>query len=169
MSKALFEKHIMPASEKMYKYAFSILKDSETAADVVQECLMKIWDKRDKLPEILSPDSWAMRITRNQCYDWVKMNRYTLISDRELNTLDSGNMDDAIHAKDHLRWLEEILKTLPEKHQEVFHLREVEDMTYQDIAEILGLSLGEVKISLHRTRAKIRLMLQKIEDYGIAN
>lgn len=159
----------MPASEKMYRYAFSILGNSETAADVVQECLMKIWVKRGKLPEIVSPHSWAMRITRNQCYDWVKVNRYTLIGDKELSTLDSGNADDEINLKDHLYWLDEILKTVPEKHREIFHLREVADLTYQDIAEILGLTLGEVKISLHRTRAKIRVEMQKIEDYGIAN
>ena len=65
--------------------------------------------------------------------------------------------------------LNKIIKSLSEKQQEIFHLREVEEMAYQDIAEILGLSLSEVKVSLHRTRAKIRLEMQKIEQYGIAN
>ncbi len=159
----------MPSSDKMYRYAYSILKNSETAADVVQECLMKIWDKREKLPEIKSPDSWAMRITRNQCYDWVKMNRFTIITDEELNVSASETTDDSTIASDHLNWLNKIVKTLPEKHQEIFHLREIEEMAYQEIAEILNLNLSEVKVSLHRTRAKIKLEMQKVDEYGIAN
>jgi len=169
MLKEKFEKYILPVSEKMYRYAFSILKDSETAADVVQDCLMKIWNNRMKLPEIKNYESWVMRITRNQCYDWVKTNRFTLISEKELDRIDSRNADDQLLANDHLQWLDKILKSFSEKQQEIFHLREIEEMTYQDIAEILGLSLSEVKVSLHRTRAKIRLGMQKIEQYGIAN
>ncbi len=159
----------MPASEKMYRYAFSILKNSETAADVVQECLMKIWDKRSKLSEIQNLDSWAMRITRNQCYDWVKTNRFSLLGDKELNRIDSRNTDDRVLVNDHIKWINKILSSLSEKHQEIFHLREIEDLPYQDISEILGLSLSEVKISLHRTRTKIKLEMTKIEEYGIAN
>ncbi|MBT7142821.1 MAG: RNA polymerase sigma factor [Bacteroidetes bacterium] len=153
----------------MYRYAFSILKDSETAADVVQDCLLKIWNNRKKLAEIHSPESWAMRIARNQCYDWVKMNRFSLVGEKELSKTDSRSADSELLENDYKHWLNKIIKSLSEKQQEIFHLREVEEMAYQDIAEILGLSLSEVKVSLHRTRAKIRLEMQKIEQYGIAN
>lgn len=159
----------MPVSDKMYRYAFSILKDSETAADVVQECLMKIWDKRSKLPEIQSPDSWAMRITRNQCYDWVKMNRYSLVGGKEIEQISHLNADQQTLVNDHNRWLTKILDSFSEKHREIFHLREVEELTYQDIAEIVGISLSDVKVTLHRMRGKIRQEMQKIEEYGIAN
>jgi len=159
----------MPASDKMYRYAFSIVKDSHTASDVVQECLMKIWDKRKMLPDIKSPDSWAMRIVRNQCYDWVKMNRYTLLGDKEINTAASERTDDTTLLNDQQNWLDLVLASLPEKHQEIFHLREVEGLAYQEIAEILGLGLSEVKVNLHRTRAKIRESFLKLENYGVAN
>lgn len=159
----------MPATEKMYRYAFSILKDAETAADVVQECLLKIWEKRDMLPEIQNPDSWAMRITRNQCYDWVKMNRFTLIGAKELNQSDNQSADGQVLVNDYQKWLVAILDSLPERHREIFHLREVEELSYQDIAVIVGISLSDVKVTLHRVRGKIRTGMQKIEEYGIAN
>ncbi len=159
----------MPATEKMYRYAFSILKDAETAADVVQECLLKIWEKRDMLPEIQNPDSWAMRITRNQCYDWVKMNRFTLIGAKELNQSDNQSADGQVLVNDYQKWLVAILDSLPERHREIFHLREVEELSYQDIAVIVGISLSDVKVILHRVRGKIRTGMQKIEEYGIAN
>ncbi|MFY0601100.1 MAG: RNA polymerase sigma factor [Cyclobacteriaceae bacterium] len=159
----------MPASQKMYRYALSILGDSENAHDVVQECLMKIWDKREKLADVQNPESWAMRITRNQCYDWVKTNRFTILSEKEMIKPDPEGADQLTLVNDHNKWLEDVLKTLPEKQREVFHLREVEEMPYQDIADILSLSLSEVKVYLHRARQKIKLFIEKVEAYGIAN
>lgn len=158
----------------MYRYAFSILKDREAAQDVVQECLIKIWKKRMKLSEINNIESWVMRITRNQCYDWVKMNRFSLETDRDvtrddITKLEPSGADERVLVSDQLHWLQQVVDSLPPKHREIYQLREVEEMTYQDIAEILSMSLGEVKISLHRTRQKIRNTIEKIESYGLAN
>lgn len=153
----------------MYRYALSILKDSESANDVVQECLMKIWNKREMLSSINSPESWAMRITRNQCYDWVKTNRFTINTDEVYNLSQEEETDYESILKDSQKWLEKIMASLSQKNREVFHLREVEEMTYQEIAEVMSLSLSDVKVSVHRTRQKIKSSFQKIEGYGIAN
>lgn len=153
----------------MYRYAYSILKERETAEDVVQECLVKIWNNRQKLPGVQNVDAWAMRITRNQCYDWVKTNRFTVLSQEEMQHPDSISADQHVLVNDHINWLDKVLKTLPQKQQEIYHLREVEELTYQDIAEILSLSLSEVKVSLHRARIRIKSAIQKIEAYGVAN
>ncbi|MCD4772545.1 MAG: RNA polymerase sigma factor [Bacteroidales bacterium] len=168
MSKIIFENKIMPVSQKMYRYALSILKDTDTAKDVVQECLLKIWKKRDLLTGISCYDSWAMRITRNQCYDWVKTNRFTIADSLEFVS-ESDETDHESILNDSLNWLDKILKTISPKNREVFHLREVEEMTYQEIAEVMSLSLSDVKVSIHRTRQKIKYSFQKIEGYGIAN
>lgn len=164
----------MPASGKMYRYALSILKDPAIAHDVVQDCLVKIWQNRQKLPEIKSIDSWVMRITRNQCYDWVKVNRFSLQAERVINNDDAflketEETDHAILFIDRKNWLDKVIDSLPQKHKEILHLREVEEMTYQEIAETMSLSLAEVKVNLHRSRQKIREAIKKIEDYGLAN
>jgi len=164
----------MPATDKMYRYALSILRNRDIAHDVVQDCLVKIWQNRKKLPEIKSIDSWVMRITRNQCYDWVKVNRFSLHADREIERDDIAlreniETDQKILVNDQQNWLDKVVESLPQKQKEVFHLREVEEMNYQEIAEILSLSLGEVKITLHRSRVKIRETIKKIEAYGLAN
>lgn len=70
---------------------------------------------------------------------------------------------------DFMSLMNEILKTLPAKQQEVFHLREVEDMSYQDIAETCELSESDVKVNIHRARKKVKEAMQKIDAYGIAN
>ncbi|MFY0606290.1 MAG: sigma-70 family RNA polymerase sigma factor [Cyclobacteriaceae bacterium] len=159
----------MPAAEKMHRYAFSILKEDELAQDVVQECLVKIWSKRQKLEDIQSPEAWAMRITRNQCYDWVKTNRFTVLSDDELEKAGNESTDyDAIFSEQ-MDWLEKVLEALPQKQREIYHLREVEELTYQDIADVLSLSLSEVKVYLHRARLHIKSTFSKLDAYGVAN
>ncbi len=174
MSKTIFDSQVMPASDKMYRYALSILKDPGVAHDVVQDCLVKIWQNRQKLPEIKSIDSWVMRITRNQCYDWVKVNRFSLQTDRDierddLTMLETVEADQQALVGDQKNWLHKVIESLPQKQKEIYQLREVEEMTYQEIAEVLSLSLAEVKVTLHRTREKIRETIKKIEDYGVAN
>lgn len=174
MSKKIFDNQVMPASGKMYRYALSILKDPGVAHDVVQDCLIKIWQNRQKLPDINSIDSWVMRITRNQCYDWVKVNRFSLQADRDITRDDVGlkettEADQKVLVKDQLNWLEKVISSLPQKQKEIYHLREVEEMTYQEIADVLSLNLSEVKVTLHRTREKVRETIKKIEAYGLAN
>lgn len=144
------------------------------AHDVVQDCLIKIWQNRQKLPEVKSVDSWVMRITRNQCYDWVKMNRYSLWVDKDINRDDIGmnettGADQKTLVNDQINWLKKVIETLPQKQKEIYHLREVEELTYQEIAEVMSLTLAEVKVTLHRTREKIKENIKKIEAYGLAN
>jgi len=159
----------MPVSQKMYRYALSILKNSDMAKDVVQECLLKIWKKRNLLSDINNHESWALRITRNQCYDWVKTNRFTIEAESVKLVSESYETDHQSILNDSKLWLDKIIESLSQKNREIFHLREVEEMTYQEIAEVLSLSLSDVKVSIHRTRQKIRSSFQKIEEYGIAN
>ncbi|MEQ8714594.1 MAG: RNA polymerase sigma factor [Cyclobacteriaceae bacterium] len=166
---SLFEQNILPASQRMYRYALSILKDGDTAHDVVQECLVKIWNKREMLPKVDNTEAWAMRITRNQCFDWVKTNRFTILPREQEEKPDQVKADHDTLMEDQQKWLQLVLDTLPQKQQEVFHLREIDGMTYQEISEVLSLNLSEVKVNLHRARTKVRSSLQKIEAYGIAN
>jgi len=165
----LYEQNVLPASQKMYRYALSILKDEDSAHDVVQECLMKIWTKRSKLIEIDNHEAWAMRITRNQCFDWVKTNRFAILQQEQVEEPDQIKADHDTLMEDQKKWLDRVLETLPPKQQEIFHLREIDGMTYQEISDILSLSLTEVKVYLHRARTKVRSSLLKIEAYGIAN
>ncbi|MDA0194282.1 MAG: RNA polymerase sigma factor [Bacteroidetes bacterium] len=164
-----FELHIVPISDKMYRYALSILKEPETAHDVVQECLMKIWDKRNMLDTIDNMEAWVIRITRNQCYDWVRTNRFSVLTVEEMEKSDPIDADQMTLVNNQQDWLDQVLESLPQKQKEVFHLREVEDLSYQDIADVLSVSLDEVKVTLHRARNKVRSSMQKIEGYGIAN
>ena len=94
--------------------------------------------KRNLLSDINSHESWALRITRNQCYDWVKTNRFTIEADSAKLISVSDETDYQSILNDSKVWLDKIMATLSQKNREIFHLREVEEFTYQEIADIIN-------------------------------
>ena len=165
----LFESNILPTSSKMYRFAWSILKDEDSAQDIVQECLTKIWNKRSMLHKIENHEAWARRIVRNQCYDWVKTSNRMMVDLDSDQRVEDRAADHDLLFKDQRGWLIKTLTLLPEAQSEIFHLREIESFSYQEIAETMSLSVNEVKVYLYRARQKVRASMQKIESYGIAN
>lgn len=121
------------------------------------------------LDKISNHEAWAMRIVRNQCYDWVKTSRHQMIDILPEDSVESKQADHDLIVKDQSSWLQETLDSLPEVQKEVFHLREIEAFSYQEISETMALSVNEVKVYLHRARQKVRAKMLKIESYGIAN
>lgn len=153
----------------MYRYALSIVREPETARDVVQDCLTKIWSIRKDLDKVEKVNAWAFRIVRNRCIEVIRRNRYADLDEKVVNMRHSEPVENQVITNDFMTLMKQILKGLPAKQQEVFHLREVEDMSYQDIAETCGLTESDVKVNIHRARKKVKEAMQKIDAYGIAN
>ncbi len=169
MSTKLYNELIIPASDGMYRYALSIVHEPETARDVVQDCLAKIWNIRHDLSKIEKANAWAFRIVRNRCIETLRRNRYTDLDEKVVNLQVSSPADQEAINSDQMVWLKDILDTLPKKQREVFHLREVEELSYQEIAETCALTESDVKVNIHRARKKVKDAMQKIDAYGIAN
>lgn len=169
MSHKLYHKHILPATDGMYRYALSIVRNQETAQDVVQDCLAKIWSLRNDLDKVEKVNAWAFRIVRNRCIEIMRRDRYADLDEKVVNMRHSDPVEQQAITNDFMSLMNQVLKALPAKQQEVFHLREVEDMSYQDIAEACDLSESDVKVNIHRARKKVKEAMQKIDAYGIAN
>merc|ERR1711991_502567 len=166
MSVKLFNSVILNFTDSFYRFALSMLKDSESAKDAVQDCLAKIWDKRQSLDALDNPRAWAMRIVRNHCLDIIRSHR-PLIDIADNPAIAGGDTPDFdLLYQDQQRWFDATIEMLPVKQREIFHLREVEEMSYQEIADVLGLSMSEVKVSLHRARTRVSSTLEKVEAYG---
>lgn len=169
MSSKLYHNEIIPASDGMYRYALSIVHEPETARDVVQDCLAKIWNIRHDLKKIEKVNAWTFRIVRNRCIEMLRRDRYADLDQKVVNMQISGPADQKTIDDDQMSWLYDVLQTLPTKQREVFHLREVEEMSYQEIAETCSLSESDVKVNIHRARKKVKEAMLKIDAYGIAN
>lgn len=161
-----FKSEVMPVKHKLYRFALRMLGDAEEAQDVVQEIFLRLWSKREQLGEYRNLEAFAMTMTRNLCIDKLKSP-----SAKQKAFDESGEMTDEMtpYAKtelsDTIKVVRQVMDGLPEQQRMVIQLRDVEECDFDEIAEITGLSLNNIRVALSRARKKIRDTLIKIHNY----
>ena len=165
-----FKSEVMPVKNKLYRFALRLLGDSEDARDTVQEILLRLWKKRDKLSEYRSIEAYAMTMTRNYCLDKLKSP-----ASRKETFDESKAMPDMktpyaqTEMADTIATIRKAMALLPEQQRMVIHLRDIEGSDFDEIAEVTGMSLNNIRVSLSRARKTIRDTLIKIQNYEFSN
>lgn len=164
-----FKKEVLPLKNKLYRFAYSILGDHDLSMDVVQETMLKVWEKRVDLGEVRNKEAWCMTLTRNFALDKFRSKYHKTLAlnpdfDQEYEgqspyqKAESGNM---------MELIESIVERLPQKQKETFHLRDVEGYSYQEISEVSGYSIPDVKVNIFRARKEIRSQLTKLQTHEL--
>jgi len=167
MQIAKFSEMLSPYKDKMFRYAYNIVGSKFAAEDVVQEAMIKIWKKKEQFAEIENKEAWCVTITRNLAIDKVRAAKKKRANniDEYHHISDSGPSPDLqLEQKDALSRVELLLNELPPQHKEIVVLRDVEGHTYQEIADILDVSVDLVKVNLHRARKSLRSKLEAIRE-----
>ncbi len=140
--------------------AYLWVKDRDVAQDVLQAVFEKAWLKKDELQKMDNPTGWMVRSIKNESLQHFRqIKRFEPLGEVEIET-DNQEIDN----KDHdVGMVFKFLDSLPEKQKEIFQLREVEGLTYDEIAEYLEISLEQVKVNLHRARKSLREYLMGIK------
>lgn len=164
-----FQHKILPLKNKLFRFALSVVANKELAEDLVQDAYVKLWKSRAKLTEVNNIEAWSMRMVKNLCIDHFRSARnYMGIVADGMDMMDKGAAPDKVtEQKDELALLANIVDRLPEQQKMVFQLREVEEYSYKEIAEILEISIDSVKVNIHRARKFIRTELAKVVNYGL--
>ena len=158
-----FEEAVLPHLDAAYNLARWLTRDERDAEDVVQEAYLRAFrffsgfrggDAR----------AWLMRIVRNTCYTWLHANRPLQDAtefDENLFPPDSRapNPEEVVLQNDNAALLRKALEKLPPNSREVLILRELEGMSYREIADITGMPVGTVMSSLSRARGRLRQVL----------
>lgn len=143
----------------------------EDAEEITQDVLLSLWRHHKSVqPEKLS--AWVMRVTRNACIDAVKKRRSyrnrVVSEDQDMPIAETAVSDDdpvqRVEALEFSRQVEQALLHLSEPYRTIVICREIQDMTYDDIAETTGLPLNTVKAYLHRGRKMLRTRLRSRLD-----
>jgi RNA polymerase sigma-70 factor (family 1) len=155
--------------DKLFRYALRFVKDSESAEDVVQDVMYKLWQKRQEVDEIENLEAWLMVLTRNRSLDLLrKVKDNHVPMDEAYSVSDNAPIPDKqMENADLMSQLNSCINQLQEKQRTVFHLREIEQMTYEEIAQMTGFNLDDVKVSLFRARKHIQRMLSKVNSFGL--
>jgi len=161
MTQELFISTVLPLRDKCYRFAASILRNGPESEDVAQEVLLKMWDRRDQLAEINNLEAWAIRATRNLSLDKMRHSAWKTGDVDALYAHASSSIasDTQVEQKEAVSAVFDCMKQLPDLQRSVLHLREVEEQSYDEIAQALDLSAAQVKVYLHRARKKVRSLL----------
>ena len=152
----------------VYNTAYAFLLNREDAFDVSQNSFIKAWRNISSFEEKSSFSTWIYRITVNSAKDFLvsKNKNSTLEIDEQVKDLSSPESE--YIKKESLSNIEMAINSLEEDLKEVVLLREIEELSYNEISEVLEIELGTVKSRLSRARAKLReVLLEQKESFPV--
>ncbi len=156
MNQETFKNTVFILKDKLYRFARRILVSEDEAYDVVQEILMKLWDKRTQLTNIDNVEAYAMRMVSNECLS--RLRKFDIRENYKNNY--SGNVSKEDDLEEIKPLILDYINQLPEKQRAVMHLRDVEEYELKEIAEILNLDQTAVRVNLTRARKKVKEQLE---------
>jgi len=160
MDSIQFNTQIIALSDKLFRLAKSILRNSDAAQDAVQDLSLKLWEKRGKLDEIENIQAFTMRSMRNLCLDAIRQKHNEDEFPAELEFVEP-NPHQQIESKDLVTRIREMIDELPELQRTIIRMRDVEGMELSEIAYITSLTENAVSVNLSRGRQKIKDKIMK--------
>jgi len=162
-----FRKLVQMTSPFAFSVAFRMLGDEDQAKDIVQETMVTIWQKLNKIKSAEAYKTWIYRIVINKCYDQMRKkksnpefsadeNTWRLISDR-ISVEPSAELENTETAM----IIKVLTNKLSPKQKAVFVLSDLEQMSHDEISEITGISKSGIKANLHYARRSISVMVGK--------
>ena len=165
MKQISFQTDILPLKNDLYRMALRITMNAAEAEDVVQETMMKVWNRRDQWEQIESIEAFCLTICRNLSLDKVRrMDNQTQSLDAAYDPKDLGvssNPEEQAIQSDRIRLVRQMINQLPEKQRSCMQLRDMEGKSYKDIAAILDITEEQVKVNIFRARQTIREKFKK--------
>lgn len=160
--KSFFEAHIWPLRGRLYRMVYLWTKDRDLAEDLLQNVFTKTVERQKELQEHPNLGGWLMKSLKNETLmHFRKSNRiFSLDGTEELPSPEFNPLE----SKEQQQLIFSLVEQLPQKQKDVFFLREIEEMSYEEIALQLEISLDQVKINLHRARKSVR---EKLINQGI--
>jgi RNA polymerase sigma-70 factor (ECF subfamily) len=173
---ARFNEEMVPFMDALYNYAVYLSGNTETANDLLQETFLKAYRFYEKFERGTNAKAWLYRIMKNTYineYRRIKRVPEIVEYDEKISPYQQGvieqtGQDDLRKAIDGETFDDELLgaiSALPEKFKSVVILRDVEEMPYEEIADILRIPVGTVRSRLHRARA---LLFSSLKSYASA-
>lgn len=163
---AAFEELIRQYEKKVYTLCFRMCGNSEDAEEAAQDAFLALWRGIDRFRQESSLSTWIYRLATNACIDTLrrrkKQSGSVSLDDEELfvDAVDtSPQPQETVEHRETQKLLQEGLSALPEEYRKLLILREIEGLSYTEIAESASIELGTVKSRISRGRSLLRNFL----------
>jgi RNA polymerase sigma-70 factor (ECF subfamily) len=169
---AAFETLVLRYQDRLYTAMISIVGNADEAEDVVQESFIQAYLKLDTFQQNSRFFTWVYRIAFN--YALARRRRKRGVVSLEESRENTGNdpvangesPDDRMSRHEDAQLVHQALALLSEDHRSILVLREMEDLSYEEIADVLSISIGTVRSRLNRARAALKLQLEKFPEWN---
>jgi RNA polymerase sigma-70 factor (ECF subfamily) len=150
--------------ERVRKFILASVRDESAADDLVQEAFMKIQENLDSVRDPAKISSWVFRIAHNLCQDHFRT-RKKLPSHEEIHeglvNIQETPLQKKVEQGEMSQCVQDQLNLLPESLRSVLIFSDVMEFSQQEIADILRLTVENVKVRLHRARKKFKAILEE--------
>jgi len=161
-----FAKIMFRYKHRLIRLAWSVVHNEDDAMDIVQESFIKVYRKLHSFQGTSKLYTWLYRIVMNHSIDYVRKRPAAVIIPVDEMLREPASKDKSMRPDINLlnkelnKKIFEAVDELPEKQKKTVVLREVEDLSYNEIAEVMGCSVGTVMSRLYYAREKLRDILE---------
>lgn len=169
MQEISFRDDILPLKDKLFRLALRITFDRAEAEDVVQDTMIRVWNKREEWTQFGSIEAYCLTVAKNLAIDRSQKKEaqnVELTPEMEEESEISGPYDQLVN-NERMSIIHRLINELPEKQRLIMQLRDIERESYKEIAKILNLTEEQVKVNLFRARQKVKQRYLEIDEYGL--
>lgn len=154
---AAFSELVARHQDRIYRFLLRMTRSQEDARDMTQDTFLNAYQALPRWRADARLSTWLFRIARNQALDWLRRAKhaeFVALDDTQIEHLPATTPtpEASLQARQGIKALEAALARLSVEHREILLLRDIEEMPYDDIATVLGITLGTVKSRIARAR-----------------
>lgn len=167
MDEESFKRLFLPLHPKLYRIAFAMVGNVQDAEDILQEAYCKLWDKREELTIIRSPEAFCVTLVRNMCLDQLRSVTHK-IEQEDLNDLmiiNNRSPEIELMEQEQTKVVSRLIDELPENQRQIIRMRSIDDCSAEEIEKVTGLSAINIRVLLSRARKTVREKFEKIVSY----
>ena len=159
MKTVSFRNDVLPLKDKLFRLALRITLNREDAEDIVQDTLVKVWRELQRDTTIDNLEAFSLTVCRRLCLDLKnKKETQNIPFDQQIHDRPdvSPLPSERLEKDERLTQLHQLIDSLPEKQRTAVQLRDIEERSYKEIADIMQISESDVKVNIFRARKKIK-------------
>jgi RNA polymerase sigma-70 factor (ECF subfamily) len=168
--KQAFNRLVMLYQTKMYNLALGYVKQQDEAKDLTQDIFVTIYRNLDKLRDENKFSAWLYQVAINHCRNrYKRLQRRGFFSSQSIDDPDSPlhlttgeNPEKTLEQNNRNRLLREAIAEMPAAEKEILLLRDIQELSYEEISDLLKIPLGTVKSKLNRSRLALKQRLKNL-------
>ncbi|WP_158658052.1 RNA polymerase sigma factor [Agarilytica rhodophyticola] len=151
-------------AKHVYSLALHMLGRPEEAEDIAQEVYLRLWKNINQL-DMENAKPWLLKVTRNICIDHIRARKQEVDAEQFEFACDNNRYQPAkaLANSDLSKWLTHAISAMKEPYKSLIVMSDVQFKSQKEMANILELSVNQVKVYLHRARQQLRDRLKEIE------